>query len=264
MQWEFSTLGALADRENIVLAFPDGTNLNGNAIPRALLTWNAGGCCPAAADNDVDDVAFLTRVLDWAEETYCIDRRRIYLGGFSNGGMMTYRAACQIPERLAAVASVSGPDMTGVPWKLRAPIGCNPTQRLPLMHIHGTGDQNAPYTGGKGPCFQDVESMKDVEFSSVANYVPAWATQNGCGPGVDVPWPGGNQVEPGHDNPCVMVGGACPSGHETVLCTLPGGGHGYPQASSSDRCLTDPVASEWFDASAALWNFFRMHTRALP
>jgi polyhydroxybutyrate depolymerase len=244
---------------------PEGTDPTGGNSG-FVQTWNAGGCCPPATDNRPDDVAFVRAVLDWAEATFCLDKNRLFATGFSNGGMMSYRLACELSDRLAAIAPVAGPNMTDVAWGDEPPGTCNPSRRLPLLHIHARGDQHAPYEGGKGSCFEQTDAMRDVSFPPVSRYTRAWATANGCASGPDVPWTGASgAVQAGNENPCVLLGGHCPATQSTVVCNLPAGGHAYPGASGEGPvrdCADEPAPRvKWFNAAEAVWSFFAAHPR---
>jgi polyhydroxybutyrate depolymerase len=77
-----------------------------------------------------------------------IDPKRIYAAGFSQGGMLAYRLACEMSDTFAAVASVSGP-MT---YRL-----CQPQQAVSVMHVHGLADEYVPYSGGGPDNYPPVE-----------------------------------------------------------------------------------------------------------
>src|SRR5205085_2912776 len=88
---------AAADGDYMV-AYPAGTRGE----------WNAGTCCGSAPSRKVDDVTFLTQVLDRLEQDYPVDRARVFVAGVSNGAMMAYRLACERADRVAGVGSVAG------------------------------------------------------------------------------------------------------------------------------------------------------------
>jgi poly(3-hydroxybutyrate) depolymerase len=92
----------LADREGFIV-YPEGIGILG-----FLQHWNAGHCCGKAVEDNWNDVAFIEAAIDGTCRQYAVDKRRIYMIGFSNGGMMTYRFAAERSSLLAAAASVSG------------------------------------------------------------------------------------------------------------------------------------------------------------
>ncbi len=97
--------------------------------------WNAFG-------TGANDVKFLTELIDTISAHYTVNTKRVYSCGISNGGYMSYTLACNIADRLAAIASVSGTMSTNTYST------CNPARKIPIMHIHGTSDPIVPYATG--------------------------------------------------------------------------------------------------------------------
>ena len=128
-----SGMDAVADRSGVVVAYPEGVR---GIFGRASADWNAGGCCGYAQRHEVDDVGFLRQVIDDLSARLPIDPTRIYVAGFSDGGRMAYRAACEMPDRLAAIAVVSGSLVAE---------DCRPSRVVPLVAVHGTADDDVSY-----------------------------------------------------------------------------------------------------------------------
>ena len=103
-QKEYSLLDAVAESENFITVYPNGTG----RLSGRLLTWNAGTCCAYSVINKIDDVGFVRALIDKLAEKFPIDRRRIYATGMSNGGMMAHRLAAEASDVIAAVAPVAG------------------------------------------------------------------------------------------------------------------------------------------------------------
>ncbi len=122
-----SGLDRVADNDDVAMVYPQG--LNGS--------WNAGTCCDASSRDHVDDVGFLAHVVDLVDMLQPIDRDRVYVAGFSNGGMMALRAACARPDVFAAAASVGGTLQSGC-------LSPHPSSALLL---HGLRDTTVPYQG---------------------------------------------------------------------------------------------------------------------
>ncbi|HEY9344599.1 MAG TPA: alpha/beta fold hydrolase, partial [Inquilinus sp.] len=100
---------AEADAEGFIVAYPNGTGrLKPTAETADQFSWNAGDCCGAAMRRDADDVGFLRALVSTIEQERAVDRHRIYAAGFSAGGMMAYRLACEAGDIFAGVAVVSG------------------------------------------------------------------------------------------------------------------------------------------------------------
>jgi polyhydroxybutyrate depolymerase len=130
---------AKAERENFAVVYPDGIRSSGRL---GLQSWNAGTCCEDALERGIDDVKFISTLVDKLVSTYAIDTKRIYVTGMSNGGMFTYRLACEMANTFAAIASVSGPFLTK--------DECQADRAVPILHIHSKIDQKIPFLGGIG------------------------------------------------------------------------------------------------------------------
>jgi polyhydroxybutyrate depolymerase len=126
IQEHYSGLRPLSDAEGFILVSPDGTG--------SPAGWNA----LLNEQSSVDDVAFVDDLMDHLQQNYCIDVRRIYATGFSNGGMLAARAGCRLGTRIAAVAPVAGVYAPGDPC-----VGV-----APILAIHGQRDDVVPFSGG--------------------------------------------------------------------------------------------------------------------
>lgn len=104
-------------------------------------------------NSKVDDVAFISTLIDEAIDTYNVDPDRVYITGMSNGGFMTYNLMCNIPEKIAAAASVTGV----LPYTMLKE--CKQDHNIPLLHIHGTKDEAVPFEGVKGEQPSVAESI---------------------------------------------------------------------------------------------------------
>lgn len=154
------------DKDRFIAVYPDGSLLRDDRQ-----VWNAGGCCTSAGSRPANDVAFLTGILD-ALPAYGGDPSRVYVTGFSNGGMMTYRLACEVGNRIAGIAVVAGAlNVTSCPTM-------NP---MPVVIIHGTADDTVPYAGGTAPTAQEL-GIQGVPNASVSDAVKFWAGRDGCAP----------------------------------------------------------------------------------
>jgi polyhydroxybutyrate depolymerase len=183
----------LADGAKFVVAYPDG-------IGRA---WNvSGGCCGRPGREGIDDVGFVTAVVNDVAGNVDIDRARLYATGISNGGMLAYALACN-----TSIFAAIGPDSATQLDKCSAP---HPTS---VMHIHGTADPRIRYDGGPGTDVATPDggpSMPDLNAF--------WRNVDHCGP------------------PTTATEGAvtrstadCPDGRSVALLTVDGGGHEWPK-----------------------------------
>ncbi len=154
-------LGAVAAAETFLYAYPDGTvDANGNRF------WNAGGACCNFFGSKVDDVAYLTAVIDDMSARYNVDPRRIYLVGHSNGGFMAHRMACELSGRIAAIVSLAG--------TMAAPPACKAASPVAVLQVHGDMDATVSYAGG-------TLVVGAAAYLGAKEVVAAWATRNGCG-----------------------------------------------------------------------------------
>lgn len=149
-------LKAVADTANFIFAIPQALvdQLSGSTA------WNSGaGAFGITLNANVDDVGFLNALIDTVSAGYNINQARVYATGFSMGGFMSNRLACQLNNRIAAVASVSGTIGNG--------INCQPDHAVPVAHFHGTADATVAYSGN--------QFGKDAE-----TLVAYWVNNNGC------------------------------------------------------------------------------------
>ena len=99
----FCGLNEKADKEGFIAVYPNGTGRL-----EQMLTWNGGNCCGYAMWNNVDDVGFTRALLDDLAKVANVDAKRVFATGISNGGIMCYRLASELSDRIAAIAPVSG------------------------------------------------------------------------------------------------------------------------------------------------------------
>lgn len=223
----------IAEREGFITVYPDGTG--------ALRSWNGGGCCGAAVTNAVDDVGFVGALLDHLTAELCVDERRVFASGMSNGAIMAHRLACELSGRIAAIAPVSGTDMTAT---------CEPQRSLSVLQIHGTADGHVPWDGGVG-CGPSAAA-----FTSVPETMERWRKRSGCSAEKSESFTEG-------DGRCESYTG-CAAASDVTLCAIAGGGHswpgGKPPADLVD-CPGNGMQSTSFEASEVIWRFLRAHPR---
>jgi polyhydroxybutyrate depolymerase len=213
-----------------IVVYPDG-------IGRS---WNAGHGVGLAESAGVDDVGFIARLIDLLTHEFNIDQRRIYAAGISNGGMFAYRLACELNNRIAAVASVAGslpPDIAR---------NCSATGPISVLHIHGTADRIVPWAGG--------ETTSGGRILSVDATVAQSAKTAKCDNEPIITLQTGRVA-------CKTYRG-CATEAEVGLCRIEGGGHTWPgsQASAAWESIVGPT-NEDVNASDIIWLFFSRHTR---
>lgn len=150
-------ISSLVSEYEFILVIPDGTVEDSSAGNRF---WNATDACCNFHGSTVDDVVYLSGLIDEALEELPIDAGRVYLFGHSNGGFMSYRMACDTPERITAIASLAGATF-------KDPSDCDPSEPVSVLQIHGTDDATIPYEGNETM----PSALESVEF---------WAAETGC------------------------------------------------------------------------------------
>jgi polyhydroxybutyrate depolymerase len=231
----FSGLNDKADEAGFIAVYPNGTG----RLQR-MLTFNGGNCCGQAAANGVDDVEFTRRLLDELVAVATVDPKRVFATGMSNGGIMAYRLAAELSDRIAAIAPVGGPMGTKT---------CNPTRPVSVIHFHGTDDAFAPFQGGRG------KGLSGTDFYSVPDSIAAWVEADGCGPTpVTIRLP-----DTADDGTTVTrtTYGQGKDGAEVVLIVIEGGGHTWP--GREPRLALLGKSTRDISANDLMWEFFQRH-----
>jgi polyhydroxybutyrate depolymerase len=235
---KISGFSQIADRENFIVLYPEGIGIFGY-----LQHWNAGHCCGKAADDKIDDSEYLAKAIWDVSNRLSIDQNRIYMVGFSNGGMMTYRFAAEHTEMLAAAAPIAASiggraNADTTEWLIP-----KPNKPLPILIIHGMDDDDVPFGGG-------ISKHRKGErtYFSVEDSVKFWIEANGCKdePAFSSSFNGAVQVQ---------KWGNCKNSSPAVLCKIDGWGHVWPGPYfTANLSATDPLLN--FDAAEIIWQFF--------
>lgn len=236
---EIAGFSEMAERENFIVLYPNGIGILG-----FFQHWNAGHCCGKAQADGIDDVGFVVDAIESASQRVQVDRARIFMLGFSNGGMFTYRFASEKGHLLAGAAALAAsigsrtPDTRKV-WQIP-----EPSNSIPFLIIHGTADTSVPFEGkaserrGTPRFYQSVE--ESVEF---------WKARNGC--------------SDSQTNRQLLNGGAaeltkwsdCGSGKPVWLMALKDWGHIWPGPYFTAKLKGDDPLKD-FDAAEIIWDFF--------
>jgi polyhydroxybutyrate depolymerase len=211
--WEqelYTEFNNVSDTGGFIVAYPNGINE----------TWNI------SSESGTDDVGFISALIDTLDYLYNVDFERVYATGMSMGGFMSYRLACQLSDRIAAIASVTG---------LQAYYPCNPGRDVPVAQFHGTADPVVPYIG-------------------VSTTISNWVNYNDCPDTAfiyDLP-----DINP-NDNSTVTVSyyGLCNDSTEVILYTINGGEHTWPGAP-----IIIGITNQDIHASNEIWRFFQKFT----
>ena len=222
----------LAESNGFLVVHPDGVQVG--AGPGGV--WNGGICCGAAVRDGVDDVGFVDALLDELAADHDIDPNRVFAFGHSNGGIMSYRLACELADRVVGVGVVAG--TLGVD-------GCEPSQPVSVIHVHGTADENLPLAGGVGP-----RSIAGVDFPPAHDGFAEIAAHDDC----DRP------IETTVGDITTAASTSCDAGTATAFITIAGANHAWPGGTP----LVRPAAGDGYpdyDATAEIVTFLLSHPR---
>lgn len=188
-------------------------------------SFNSGFCCGAASSDDIDDVAFAVAVVDDADSRGCLDRARVYATGFSNGGFMAYRLACEAAETFAAVAPVAG--VLSIDLET-----CSPARPVSVLHFHGMDDFNVRYEGRPWLGVPGVPELMEL-----------FAAHDGCAAEPVVTFE--------QDDVVCETWPGCTDGTQVGVCRIEGAGHcwpGNPECTYGDSTTTISANARMFDA----------------
>lgn len=230
-QLKFADFRPIADREKVIIVCPQGINRS----------WNDGRGTPAH-NKGINDVKFINQLIGYVLKTYNANPARVYVTGMSNGGFMTSRLACELPDRIAAVAVVAASMDQGE--------GYAPQKPTPAIYIQGTADPLVPFAGGP---------MKKGAGGSIYGHeevLKKWAIADGC------------------DNRAivaelpVMVNDRTsitketyngPNGIEVIGYTVNNGGHTWPGGTQYLPKAIIGSLSHNMNACDVIWDFFKRY-----
>ena len=229
-------LDALSEREGFTVVYPNGVRRR----------WNDGRTVPSGTP---DDVRFIRQLADYLVRERLADPKRLYLVGVSNGGMLTYRVACEAPGKFAAFAAV----IANMPEAVAE--ACPKKGLSPMLIINSTNDPIIPWEGGETGRFR-----KRGEVLSTSETVEFWRRHNGCSKSAQMkPLP---DKDPS-DGSAVFAKqySNCRSSGAVVLLKVEGGGHLPPGADIGDRPVLQSMlggpANRDISAADISWKFFK-------
>jgi polyhydroxybutyrate depolymerase len=208
----------LADQEDFIAVYPQGLPHGDGGKP----FWADVG----PIDYGIDDALFVSDVLNDLQAKFCVDSRRIYATGFSNGGGMTNLLACRLAGRIAAFAPVSG-DFYAIP------AGCHPGRPVPILDFHGTADPVLPYNG------ISINMNPAWPLPAIPRWLQDWAARDSCA-----------------HAPATFLRESRITGEQWTGCQgnaivvhyrIEGGGHAWPP----------PIGGR--SGAAVIWSFFQSH-----
>ena len=227
-QEAYSEMNLIADTADFIVVYPDGI---GN-------TWNSGFNIPY--DSGTNDVGFISMLIDTLAANYNIDMQRIYSCGMSMGGFMSYRLACELHNRIAAIASVTGL------MSIQVPPNCQQQKPVPVLQFHGTSDSTVYYNG-------------NFYHTSVDYTIDWWNQKNNCDSSSIVK----NFPDLVNEGSTVtkFSYSICDQNSEVVLYKINNGGHTWPGAVSLPSLGN---TNQDIKASVEIWEFFGKHYNSSP
>jgi polyhydroxybutyrate depolymerase len=218
----YSNFMPIADTANFFVVYPNGTIYNG------MQFWNAG-----LSTSLVNDVAFISDLIDHILLQFTIDVNSVYACGMSNGGFMSHTLACSLSNKIAAIASVTG-SMFVTQYGT-----CVPGRVVPVMQIHGTADNTVPYSGNSGM----------IAIDTLMKY---WVRQDKCSTTPEIT----NVPDINLADSCTAIHYVYRGALETSceLYKIVGGGHSWPGSPYKIA-----VTNQDFNASEKIWLFFRKY-----
>jgi polyhydroxybutyrate depolymerase len=225
----------IADEKNFIVLYPDGIDNQ----------WNYVKDVPGYSSMTQDDTGFLLALLEEISGQYSIDNKRVYVAGFSNGGFMTQRLACDAPERFAAFASVAAAGFGGLTELCQTP------SPLSFLFIHGTADAVIPWQG--------LVRGNSYMLAPVTETLAFWASYSGCdGDITDTAIP---QQGNSPDTSVKLFAVGCSKNNEVLLYAVQGGGHNW---SGVEGMIPEEFAGKVntdIQASEVIWEFFSRHDK---
>ena len=219
---EVSRWNQLADEEGFIVVYPSGLG-----FPKR---WRV---TPTTEDPQavVKEVQFFKDLIDKLSGEYSIDPTRIYVNGLSNGGGMSLRLACNMPEQVAAIGGVAGAYLVDL-------NDC--TGGVPGIFFHGKADKIVPFEGGPSEAFS-------LPFPNITKFVNDYAQLNSCSVEEKVILETGNVVGVRYEG--------CNPGADVEFYTIADGGHTWPGGNPIQESITGKTTQE-IDATRLMWEFF--------
>lgn len=253
-------LGALGDTQDSIDRMLEGTGFMQKADAEKFIVvapagvdgnWNDGRGTSEPELQGVDDVAFIHELLDVLESNYSLDTKRIYATGISNGGMFSYRLACEMGNRIAAVGGVSS--------AIAIPVAEQCTTATPIVGIQGTDDPLLPFDGTPTKKFaRAMGTDGSSHILSAADTMALWAKNNSCA-----------TTPTTAALPVLENDGTTVTKYSYSNCTTPraveyyvvtGMGHGWPPNTRAALEMITGPTSHNINATDVVWEFFSAHS----
>jgi polyhydroxybutyrate depolymerase len=233
----------LSEKRGFIVVYPDGIAKH----------WNDGRNSeePGAKKENIDDVGFISALIDYLVKKLNVDQKRVFVTGMSNGAIMSYRLACELSEKIAAIAPVAGNIAQNMLVK------CSPSRPVSILAINGTKDPLVPFNGGDvtGPFGQ----KKLGKVLPVQESVRFWVNINNCSTTPVVTYEPDLDIE----DETLVRKESYTNGRENsevVLYIIEDGGHTWP--GGFQYLGKGIVGKTCYDINAdeIIWKFFEKHS----
>ena len=229
-----------SDSEGFIAVYPNSAeSIDGGK------RWNNGPrLIESQKESTANDIGFLNAMLDDLEIKFNIDKKRIYATGMSNGGFMTYRVACEMADRIAAIAPVASTLLMN---------NCNPSRSISVIHFHGLKDKIVNFEGGPSKIKSNLKILDDLR--SVEESINNFVNINNC--------PTTSKITYQNREATCKTYSPCNRNTEVTLCTIKDGGHTWPGGNYGiDKTWYKKFVgklSHDISANDAMWDFFEKH-----
>ncbi|MEH2207703.1 MAG: PHB depolymerase family esterase [Nostoc sp.] len=215
----------LAEQKGFIVVYPDGIDQK----------WSLRG----NAQGKVDDVLFVSALINHLQQQLNIDSHKVYATGFSRGGILTQALACKLPDKIAGFASVAG----SLPVRLKP--SCQPQTPISMLTINGTNDRDVLYEG-------DDHTQRGA-LVSISDMVEFWRSHDRC-------TLSNESLNFSEDKVKTAIYTGCSGNSEVWQLAVVNGGHFWPGGSSTDENLNKFNAKLGLNASETIWDFFQRHS----
>ncbi len=227
---------AYADRDGFIAVYPDGIDNS----------WNDGRGTTQVDKRGVNDVGFVSALIDHLAAKLSIDRKRVFATGMSNGGIFSHRLGCELSSQISAIGPVAGE----IPEAIVS--SCKPSSPMSRIAIHGVADPLNPFLGG------ETRGGAGGRILSAQATAEKWAAHNGCllNPSktkLPVTVNDGTSVEQ-------WIYPNCKNGTDVILYAVNGMGHAWPPQSGEIPRVSGKTSHN-IDATEVIWEFFRTHSK---
>ncbi|MEL7123904.1 MAG: T9SS type A sorting domain-containing protein [Bacteroidota bacterium] len=237
----FTQMNLVSNQNQFLAIYPQGAGI---APPG--FSW-ADGRGTTADQAGIDDVGFISKLIDQLAREYNIDTNKVYACGFSNGGFMTQKLACELPSKFAAIGGL------GCSMDISLIKACNPMQAVPMAYFSGTADPEVPFTGGP------MRNPAVLPIVAVDTAIQFWVKNNNCQESeavITLP----NTVTTDNSTVELVKFTNCDCEADVVFYKIINGGHTWPGVPIASLPQLG-VTNEDIHASFELWDFFDSHNR---